>query len=120
MMPTQPFMNHLGGGYYNLGQGHDAYHKPIWVFIPQAQYFPGAWGQILQLRLPFLETLNPPELSKLMNDPMSHDHTWPPIPTKLPSYIQNLKVRMVRIMVITLLPFTYGAPRIPLMMILFG
>jgi hypothetical protein len=40
-----------------------------------------------QPRLPFLATLNLPELSKLMNDPVCHDITWPPIPTKLPSDI---------------------------------
>jgi hypothetical protein len=40
-----------------------------------------------QPRLPFLATLNLPYLAKLMNDPMSHDATWPPVPTKLPSDI---------------------------------
>jgi hypothetical protein len=37
--------------------------------------------------LPFLAMLNLPHLSKLMNDPMSHDPTWPLVPTKLPSDI---------------------------------
>jgi hypothetical protein len=37
--------------------------------------------------LHFLDTLNLPDLSKLMNDSVSHDPTWPPIPTKLPSDI---------------------------------
>jgi hypothetical protein len=72
-----------------------------------------------QPRLPFLATLNLPDLSKLMNDPVSHDPTWPPIPTKIPSDIQSLRVRMERILVITSLPFTFGAHRIPLMTILF-
>jgi hypothetical protein len=40
-----------------------------------------------QARLPFLAMLNLPKFSKLMKDPMSHDPTWPPIPTKLPSEI---------------------------------
>jgi hypothetical protein len=40
-----------------------------------------------QPRLPFLATLKMPDLSKLMNEPVSHDPTWPPIPTKLPSDI---------------------------------
>jgi hypothetical protein len=39
---------------------------------------------MLQPRLPFLATLNLPDFSKLMNDPVCHDPTWPPIPTKLP------------------------------------
>ena len=28
-----------------------------------------------------------PNLSKLINDPVKHDATWPPVPTKLPSNI---------------------------------
>ena len=39
---------------------------------------------MLQPHLPFLAMLNLLELSKLMNDLVSHDPTWPPIPTKLP------------------------------------
>jgi hypothetical protein len=31
--------------------------------------------------------LNMPYLSKLINEPVSHDPTWPPVPTKLPSDI---------------------------------
>jgi hypothetical protein len=37
-----------------------------------------------QPHISFLAMLNLPDLAKLMNDPMSHDPTWPPIPTKLP------------------------------------
>jgi hypothetical protein len=40
-----------------------------------------------QPRLPFLVMLNLPDLSRLMNDPVRHDMTWPPVPTKLPSNI---------------------------------
>jgi hypothetical protein len=39
---------------------------------------------MLQPRLPFLATLNMPYLSKLMNDLVHHDSSWPPFPTKLP------------------------------------
>jgi hypothetical protein len=35
--------------------------------------------------------LNLPDLSKLMNDPMHHDPSWPPIPTKLPSDIPKFE-----------------------------
>jgi hypothetical protein len=35
--------------------------------------------------------LNLPYLSKLMNDPMCHDPTWPPIPTEIPSYIPKFE-----------------------------
>jgi hypothetical protein len=120
MMPNQPLMNHPGGGSYNPKQGHGAYQNPRWVAVPQTQSFQGAWGQMSQPRLPFLATLNLPDLSKLMNDHVCHDPTWPPIPTKLPSDIPKFKVRMERILVITLPPFTYGALQIPLMMIPFG
>jgi hypothetical protein len=37
--------------------------------------------------LPFLATLNLPDLAKLMNDPVSQDPTCPPVATKLPSEI---------------------------------
>jgi hypothetical protein len=37
-----------------------------------------------QPHLPFLDTLNLPDLSKLMNDPVNHDPTWPRVPTKIP------------------------------------
>jgi hypothetical protein len=44
-----------------------------------------------QPRLPFLATLNLLDLSKLMNDPVSHDPTWPLVPTKLPSDIPKFE-----------------------------
>jgi hypothetical protein len=80
-------MNQPGGGPYNPRKGYGAYQNPGWVAVPQAQYFSGAWGQMLQPRLPFLAMLNLPELSKLMNYTVSHDPTCSPIPTKLPSDI---------------------------------
>jgi hypothetical protein len=46
---------------------------------------------MLQPRLPFLATLNLLDLSKLMNDPVSHDPRWPLVPTKLPSEILNFE-----------------------------
>jgi hypothetical protein len=87
MMPKQPLMNHHGGGPYNPRQGHGAYQNPGWAAIPQPKSFQGAWGQMSQPRLPFLATLNLPDLSKLMNNPVCHDPTWPPVPTNLPSNI---------------------------------
>jgi hypothetical protein len=44
-----------------------------------------------QPHLLFLATLNLPDLSKLMNDPVHHDSTWPPVPTKLPSDIPKFE-----------------------------
>jgi hypothetical protein len=83
MVPNQAFMNNFGGGSYNIGKGHGAYQNPRWVVIPQQQSFLGSWGHMPQPRLPFLATLNFLYLSTLMNDPMHHGLTWPPIPTKL-------------------------------------
>jgi hypothetical protein len=44
-----------------------------------------------QLCLPFLAMLNLPDLSRLINDPVHHDPTWPPVPTKLPSDIPKFE-----------------------------
>ena len=38
-------------------------------------------------QLPFLATLDLPNLSILINDPIHHDPSWPTIPVKLPSDI---------------------------------
>jgi hypothetical protein len=46
---------------------------------------------MLQPHLPFLATLNLPELSKTMNDPLCHDPIFPPIPTNLPSNIPKFE-----------------------------
>jgi hypothetical protein len=91
MMPNQPFMNQPRGGPYNPRQGHGVYQNPRWAAVHQAQSFSEAWGQMSQPRLPFLAMLNLPDLSKLMNDPISHVPTWPPIPTKLPSNIPKFE-----------------------------
>ena len=42
-------------------------------------------------KIPFLANLNFPYLSKLMNDPVRHDSSWPPLPTKLPSDIPKFE-----------------------------
>jgi hypothetical protein len=44
-----------------------------------------------QPRFPFLAMLNLPNFLKLMNDPVCHDPSWPPIPTKFPSNILNFE-----------------------------
>ena len=38
-------------------------------------------------KLPFLATLELPDLSKLMNDPIRHHFAWPPVPVKIPTNI---------------------------------
>jgi hypothetical protein len=43
------------------------------------------------LHMPYLASVNIPDLTKLRNDPILHDATWPNIPTKLPSYIPKFE-----------------------------
>jgi hypothetical protein len=43
------------------------------------------------LPIPYLESLNILDLTKLTNDPILHDPTWPNIPTKLPSDIPKFE-----------------------------
>jgi hypothetical protein len=38
-------------------------------------------------KLPFLATLELPDLSKLMNDPIWHHFAWSPVPVKIPTDI---------------------------------
>ena len=48
------------------------------------QPFQGAGNQMAQPRLPFLATLNLPNLLNLSNDLVSHDPMWSVVPAKLP------------------------------------
>jgi hypothetical protein len=82
MIPNPYYMNHPKGGPYNPRHGYGSYNHPRWAIVPQAQSFMGGWGQMLQPHLPFLAMLNLLDLSKLMNELVSHDPIWPPIPTK--------------------------------------
>jgi hypothetical protein len=43
------------------------------------------------LHIPYLASLNIPNLRKLTNDPILHDPTWLAMPTKLPSYIPKFE-----------------------------
>ena len=68
----QPFMGQMGGGYYPTGQGHGIYSNQAY----QNQSHQGAWHRTDQPRIPFLATLNLPDLSRLMNDHVSHNLAW--------------------------------------------
>jgi hypothetical protein len=46
---------------------------------------------VSQPRIPFLAMLNMSDLSKIMNEPVSHDPTWPTLPTKIPSNIPKFE-----------------------------
>jgi hypothetical protein len=43
------------------------------------------------LQMPYLASLNISDLTKLTNDPILHDTTWPAMPTKLPSDIPKFE-----------------------------
>ena len=53
--------------------------RPLWMEFPRTP------------RLPFLATLNLPDLTKLMNDPIQYNLAWPPVPTKLTSDIPKFE-----------------------------
>ena len=91
MIPNPSFTNLPRGGYFNSRQGSGPYQNPGWNATPNTQSFAGGWGQVSQPHIPFLATLNLPDFSKLMNDPVSHDPTWPPVPTKLSSDIPKFE-----------------------------
>ena len=75
----------MGGGYY--GQGHGIYSNQPYM----SQNYQEAWHRLAQPRLPFLATLNLPDLSRLMNNLVSHDLSWPAFPNKLPSNISKFE-----------------------------
>ena len=75
----------MGGGYY--GQGHGIYSNQPYM----NQHYQGVWHRPAQPRLPFLTTLNLPDLSRLMNDSVSHDPAWSAVPNKIPSDIPKFE-----------------------------
>ena len=77
----------MGGGYYPTSLGHGVNSNHPYV----NQSYQGAWNQLAQPRLPFLATLNLPDLLRLTNDLVSHDPAWLAVPTKLPSDIPKFK-----------------------------
>jgi hypothetical protein len=44
--------------------------------------------------IPYLVSLNIPDLSKLTNDPILHDPIWPNMPTKIPSDIPKFEGKL--------------------------
>ena len=49
------------------------------------------WNSVPPPKIPFLTTLNFPDLQILINDPIRHSLAWAPIPTKLPSGIPKFE-----------------------------
>ena len=78
-----PYMGHMGGGHYGQGHGgNQTYMNQTYQGVVHRPHHP---------RLPFLATPNLPDLSRLMNNPVSHDPAWSAFPTKLPSDIPKFE-----------------------------
>ena len=80
-------MGHPRGGYYLTYQGHGIYYNQPYTNQP----FQGAWNYMEKNRLPFLVTLNFPNLLKLTNDPLSRDPMRLVVPANLPSEIPKFE-----------------------------
>lgn len=97
-----PFVGHFGGGWFPLvgpplGGNKFAPQEPPYE-CPRGGGFPYEGFQSslypMQPRLPFLATLNFPDLTKLMNDLVFHDLNWPPVPTNLTSNTPKFEEKM--------------------------
>jgi hypothetical protein len=78
--PLQPPSNLLGSLHYmQIAYGPTGLLTGL---PPQSHQYPHVNRQ-----LPFLATLDLPDLSRILNDPISHSPQWPAIPSKLPSDI---------------------------------
>jgi hypothetical protein len=78
----------LGHGFYqNLGQ------QPKFSWKPGAIQIPGSYPLVhtQQPELPFLTTFHFPDLSRLLNSPISHDPCWPSMQTTFPSEIPKFE-----------------------------
>jgi hypothetical protein len=84
-----PYAGHGHGFYQNPGQQSNFSWKPGAIQTP-GPFFPGYHQQP---KLPFLETLHFPDLTRLLNDPICHDPRWPPMPTKFPSDIPKFETK---------------------------
>ena len=81
-----PYTGQMGGGHY--GQGHGGNQTYV------NQNYQGVVHRPHHPRLPFLTTLNLPDLSRLTNDPVAHDPAWMAVPTKLPLDIPKFKGKL--------------------------
>jgi hypothetical protein len=62
-------------------------YPPNPVYGPTGVPMPHQYHPQVNRQLPFLATLDLPDLSRLTNDPIFHSPVWPVIPAKLPSDI---------------------------------
>jgi hypothetical protein len=78
--PIQPPPNQLRASLY--GQSTYAPTGLLTRIPPQSHQYPQVNRQF-----PFLATLDLPDLTRILNDPIRHSPQWPAIPAKLPSDI---------------------------------
>ena len=98
---TTPLINNLLAYGWNTFQSIPTTSQPVAGGNPTFTYGnlgaspsnpqTGTFSAPVRPKPPFLETLNLLDFSKLMNDPVRHDPSWPPIPTKLPSDIPKFE-----------------------------
>jgi hypothetical protein len=88
-----------GGGSQTSSQGRSTHPlNPPQGTSPLSTHMMVGANPPPNLPMPYLASLNIPDLTKLMNDPILHDATWPNMPTKLPSDIQSLKENQGKIL----------------------
>ena len=80
-----PYTGQIGGG--NYGQGLGGYGNQTYA----NQNYQGAVHRSNHPMIPFLTTMNIPDLLRLTNDHVSHDPAWLAVPTKLPSNIPKFE-----------------------------
>jgi hypothetical protein len=80
---------HLGGTQMLVAHAYPQQgYPPLPRDNPYIAYqYPTFQQLVFNRQLPFLETLDLPNLSQLMNDPIFHSPFWSPILAKLPSHI---------------------------------
>jgi hypothetical protein len=66
------------------------------VYGPTGVPMPHHYYPQVNQQLPFLATLDLPDLSRLTNDPIFHSLVWPAIPAKLPSDIPKFDEKFWR------------------------
>ena len=80
-----------GGQSSGSTSSHQTFQQLVYqaTYGPTGGYMPYQYYQYVEPnhQLPFLETLDLPDLSKLINDPIQHNPSWLAIPVKLPSGI---------------------------------
>jgi hypothetical protein len=71
-------------------------------------------------KLQFMACLDLPDLTRLNNNTIWHNPTWPTKSTKLPSKIQQFELHTRETHVTTSCPFTYGVPQTTSLMFFYG